>query len=59
MRDTVRETETQAEGEAGWFEPDAGLDHVLGQRQMLNHWAPQVSLGCFKETYFIDTGTKG
>ena len=43
MRDTQRESETQAEGEAApWGEPDAGLNSRtpgsdLIQRQMLNH----------------------
>ena len=43
MRDTEREAETQADGEAGFLgEPDVGpdlrtRDHALGQRQMLNH----------------------
>ena len=46
MRDTQREAETQAEGEAGSLRgPDAGLDpgtrgHVLGRRQVLTRWAP-------------------
>ena len=50
MRDTEREAETQADREAGslqvaWcgtWSPD--LDHSEPKRQMLNHWATQVSL---------------
>ena len=49
MRDTQREAETQAEGEAGSLrEPwcrtpcqDPG-DHDLSQRQLLNPWATQL-----------------
>ena len=50
MRDTEKEAETQAEGEAGSpREPDVGLDpltrdHTLSRRQMLTTQAPQF---CF------------
>ena len=40
MRDTQREAETQAEGEAGCPMQDSipgPRGHVLSQRQMLNH----------------------
>ena len=44
MRNTEREAETQAEGEAGCKEPSGGLlmnpgvwDHALNRRQKLNH----------------------
>ena len=49
MRDTEREAETQAEGEAGSMQgTQCGTwprdrDHDLNQRQMLNHWATQVA----------------
>ena len=53
MRDTKKEAETQAEGEAGsLWEPHAILgpqDHNLSQRHTLNHWATQVPLLFFKE----------
>ena len=42
MRDTEREAETQAEGEAGSMQ-GALQDHALSQRQTLNHGATQVS----------------
>ena len=52
MRDTQREAETQAEGEAGSMhrEPDVGFDpglqdRALGQRQAPNRCATQGSLG--------------
>ena len=46
MRDTQREAETQAEGEAGSPQEAlcGSLDHTLSPRQMLNHWATQASL---------------
>ena len=39
MRDTEREAETQAEGEAGtqFRTPSPDKDHSLSQRQRLNH----------------------
>ena len=39
MRDTEREAETQAEGEAGflWDLIPGPWDHALSQRQRLNH----------------------
>ena len=50
MRDTHREAETQAEGEAGSLQgarhgtrsQDPGWDHDLSRRQMLNHRATRV-----------------
>ena len=66
VRDTQREAETQAEGEAGSMQgagcrtPIPGLqDHTQSQRQTLNHWATQVSLlsylqqGYFNLLYFL------
>ena len=41
MRDTEREAETQAEGEAG--STQGFQDHALGQRQAPNHQATQGS----------------
>ena len=53
----MRDTDTQAEGEAGSMqEPDAGLDpgtrgHALGRRQPLGRRAPGVPRGCFSCTF--------
>ena len=51
MRDTERERQIhgQRERQTSCREPDVGLDlglqdHTLGWRQLLNHWATQMSL---------------
>ena len=46
MRDTQREVETYAEGEAAPHRDSipGPRDHTLSQRQMLSHWALQGPL---------------
>ena len=55
MRDTQREAEAQAEGKAGSPPPPPPIARcrtrsrypgIMTWRQMLNHWATQVSHGC-------------
>ena len=60
MRDTEREVETPAEGQAGSLRGaqcwTRSQDHDLSQRQTLNHWATEAPQD---ESVFIASGMMG